>query len=92
MSRATRDVNNSIENKMKDYATLKELPKLIQTGVAIAVAQRSLPFTAGETMLNTSTKVITTLVGNKSIPSYKIHNARHHGLNKIAELAEIQAR
>ena len=48
MSRATRDVNNSIENKMKDYATLKELPKLIQTCVAIAVEQKSLPFTAGE--------------------------------------------
>ena len=78
ISRATRDVNNSIENKMKDYVTLKELPKLIQIGVAIAVAQRSLPFTAGETMLNTSTEVITTLVGNKSISTYEIHKARDH--------------
>ena len=46
--RATRDVNNVIENKIKDNATLKELPKLIQTGACVAVAQRSLPFAVGK--------------------------------------------
>ena len=88
VSRATREVNNSVENKMKNYAKLKELLKLIQTGGAIAIAQKSLPFTAVTTMLNTSTKVITTLIENQSISTHEIQKARHHGLNKIAELAE----
>ena len=69
-SRATRDVNNSFENKMKDHATLKELPKLILTCVVIGVAQRYLSICRRGKMLNALTKVITTLVGNKIIPTY----------------------
>ena len=72
---------------MKYCATLKELPKLIQTGVPIEVSQRSLPLTVGETILNSSTKVITALLGNKRMPTYDIYKVRHHGLNEIAELA-----
>ena len=88
VSRATREVNNSVENQMKNYAKLKEIPKLIQTGDAIAVARKSLPFKAEKTMLNTSTEIITTLIGNQSIPTREIQKARHRGLNKIAESAE----
>ena len=88
MARATREVDNSVQNKMKNYAELKDLPNMIQTGVAIVVAQKSLPFTAWTTILNTATKVITTLIGNEIIPMKDIQNARYHGLNKIATLAE----
>ena len=38
--------------------------------------------------MNESTKVINALLGNKSMPTYVIHKARHYGLNKIAESAE----
>ena len=48
---ATRDVKNSFENKMKEHATLKELPKLILTDVVILVAQISLSICRRETML-----------------------------------------
>ena len=88
ISRATRDANDSIENKMKDHVTLKKLPNLIQRGVTIAIAQRSVLFAAGETMLSASTKFITALLGNKIIPTYEIHKACHHGINKIAQLVE----
>ena len=39
-------------------------------------------------MLNTSNKFVTTLIGNQSNPIHEIQKARHHGLTKIAELAE----
>ena len=57
MARATKEVDNSVQNIMKNYAELKDLPNMIQTSVAIAVTQKSLPFTAGKIILNTAKKL-----------------------------------
>lgn len=46
------------------------MPELTQNCVAVTISQKSLPFTVGTTILNTTTKVITILVGNKIIPSH----------------------
>ena len=88
MSRAKISLSNSVVKAARNNSDLKQLPVLIQNDVAIAIAQKSLPFTAGKTMLNTATKVITTLVGNKIIPSHEIQKARQLGLCNIAALAD----
>ena len=87
-ARSLRCQDKSVKNVTINQARLQYFPKLIQQGSVIAIAQTSLPFTAGSIALKLIQKSISSINGGREIPQHEINEARRLGLTVLAEAGD----
>ena len=87
-TRALRRQNLCVEKVVSNQAKLQALPDLIQHGAVVAIAQASLPFTAGIAILGIAQKSVGLISNNHPIPACEIYEARRRGLSNLANAGD----